>query len=102
MIIQEDTVFVSGLPPSADTKEIAEFFGKIGILKVCIFFNRKKIYDIYSTFFLLIQSRSCLKFVTERSLILYHTKEMEKNIQSFSIFRYQIKLCDHASEILST
>ena len=51
MIIQEDTVFVSGLPPSADTKEIAEFFGKIGILKVCIFFNRKKIYDIYSTFF---------------------------------------------------
>ena len=38
MIIQEDTVFVSGLPPSADTKEIAEFFGKIGILKVCIYF----------------------------------------------------------------
>ena len=64
MIIQEDTVFVSGLPPSADTKEIAEFFGKIGILKVCIFFNQKKIYDIYSTFFLLIQSRGCLKFVT--------------------------------------
>ena len=56
MIIQEDTVFVSGLPPSADTKEIAEFFGKIGILKVCIFFNRKKINDICSTFFCLFKA----------------------------------------------
>lgn len=33
MIIQEDTVFVAGLPPSASTTEIAEFFGKIGIVK---------------------------------------------------------------------
>ncbi|XP_066923175.1 RNA-binding protein cabeza-like isoform X2 [Clytia hemisphaerica] len=33
MIIQEDTVFVAGLPPSASTTEIAEFFGKIGIIK---------------------------------------------------------------------
>lgn len=34
MIIQEDTVFVAGLPESASSKEIAEFFGKIGIIKV--------------------------------------------------------------------
>merc|ERR1719462_41999 len=33
MIIQEDTVFVAGLPKSATIKQIAEFFGKIGIIK---------------------------------------------------------------------
>ena len=38
MIIQEDTVFVSGLPVSAEPLEIAEFFGKIGIVKVRVFF----------------------------------------------------------------
>lgn len=36
MIIQEDTVFVSGLPTTAAPTEIAEFFGKIGIIKVKI------------------------------------------------------------------
>ena len=43
MIIQEDTVFVAGLPESAGPKEIAEFFGKIGIVKVCMFWFLKNI-----------------------------------------------------------
>jgi len=33
MLIQEDTIFVMGLPPSATPTEIAEFFGQIGIVK---------------------------------------------------------------------
>ena len=34
MLIQEDTIFVSGLPTTASTTEIAEFFGQIGVIKV--------------------------------------------------------------------
>ena len=44
MIIQEDTVFVSGLPTTATPVEIAEFFGKIGIVKVGISWQ---LYNIY-------------------------------------------------------
>ena len=38
MIIQDDTVFVAGLPPTATVEEIADFFGKIGIIKVTDFY----------------------------------------------------------------
>ena len=35
MIIQEDTIFVAGLPTTAESPEIAEYFGQIGVIKVC-------------------------------------------------------------------
>ena len=32
--MKEDTIFVSGMPASADARQIAQFFGQIGIIKV--------------------------------------------------------------------
>ena len=34
MMIQTDTIFVSGLPVDVEPPKIAEFFGQIGIIKV--------------------------------------------------------------------
>lgn len=34
MIVQEDTVFVSGMDPDANEEDIAEHFGAIGLIKV--------------------------------------------------------------------
>jgi RNA recognition motif-containing protein len=35
MEVQEDTIYVSGLPDDVDEAAIAEYFGQIGIIKVC-------------------------------------------------------------------
>lgn len=32
--VKEDTIFVSGLPETADAAKIGQFFGQIGIIKV--------------------------------------------------------------------
>ena len=32
--VKEDTIFVSGLPETADSSQIGQFFGQIGIIKV--------------------------------------------------------------------
>lgn len=34
MVVQEDTVFVSGMDSSINEEEIADHFGSIGIIKV--------------------------------------------------------------------
>lgn len=36
METQDDTIYVSGLPDDVTEEAIAEFFGQIGIIKVCI------------------------------------------------------------------
>lgn len=37
MVVQEDTVFVSGMDTNINEEEIADHFGSIGIIKVTIF-----------------------------------------------------------------
>ena len=32
---QEDTVFISGIPPHVTVEQIGDMFGSIGIIKVC-------------------------------------------------------------------
>lgn len=39
-IVQEDTVFVSGMNPDLTEEDIADHFGAIGVIKVC--FTPKK------------------------------------------------------------
>lgn len=36
MVVQEDTVFVSGMDPEFTEEDIAQHFGAIGVIKVCI------------------------------------------------------------------
>ncbi len=38
--MKEDTIFVAGMPPSADACVIAQFFGQIGIIKVSVNFEK--------------------------------------------------------------
>ena len=38
MQVKEDTIFVSGLPDTADASQIGQFFGQIGIIKVPFIF----------------------------------------------------------------
>lgn len=37
MVVQEDTIFVSGMDPTVSEEEICEHFGAIGIIKVSKF-----------------------------------------------------------------
>lgn len=34
MIVQEDTIFISGMDPDANEEDIADHFGAIGLIKV--------------------------------------------------------------------
>ena len=34
MVVQEDTIFISGMDPSISEEEICEHFGAIGVIKV--------------------------------------------------------------------
>ena len=36
-IVQEDTIFVSGMNPNTSEGDIAQFFGAIGVIKVIYF-----------------------------------------------------------------
>lgn len=42
MVVQEDTVFVSGIDPSFTEEDIAQHFGSIGVIKVCGYLQLSK------------------------------------------------------------
>lgn len=34
MVVQDDTVYITGLPPEATAENVGELFGSIGVIKV--------------------------------------------------------------------
>lgn len=95
---QEDTVFISGIPPHVNEDQIAEMFGSIGIIKVCtrrILFQNYDVLEL-SKFFERGQKRFMVNFNVEEFFYFSILLRLVISFFFLSLFRITFSLFFHS------